>query len=60
VVISSGRNRAQNRDSLGLAILTALGFVLELFVVEKQLLTGGKNEVGAAIYTLENLVLEFH
>jgi hypothetical protein len=60
VVISSGRNRTQNCDSLGLAILTAFGFVLELFVMKKQLLSGGKNKVGAAIYTLENLVLEFH
>jgi hypothetical protein len=31
-----------------------------LFVVKEQLLPGGKNEIGATINTLQNLVLKFH
>jgi hypothetical protein len=51
---------AQNGNSLGLTGLASLGFVLELFIVEEKLLPGCENEVGAAIDTLQNLILEFH
>jgi hypothetical protein len=30
-----------------------LGIIRELFVMEEELLTGCKNKVGAAIYTLQ-------
>ena len=44
----------------GLAGFATFGFVLELFVVEEQLFSGCKDEVSAAVNTLQNLVLEFH
>jgi hypothetical protein len=31
-----------------------------LFVVEEELLSGGKNEIGPAVNAFENLILEFH
>jgi hypothetical protein len=37
-----------------------LGVVFELFVVEKQLLASRKNELGAAVNTLQSLVEKFH
>jgi hypothetical protein len=60
VAVSAGWNRSQNGNSLRLARLATLGFVLELLIVEKQLLSGRKDEIRAAIDALENLVLEFH
>jgi hypothetical protein len=36
------------------------GVVLELFIVEKGLLAGRKNELGAAVDTLQNSIGEFH
>jgi hypothetical protein len=44
----------------GLAGLTALGLVLKLFVVEKQLFPGGKNEVSAAVDAGQYPILKFH
>jgi hypothetical protein len=46
--------------ALGLALLAALGVVLELFVVEEKLLAGGENEFSAAIDTLEYAIRKFH
>jgi hypothetical protein len=46
--------------ALGLAGPTALGLVLELFVVEKQLFPGGKDKVGAAVDAGQYLILKFH
>lgn len=43
-----------------LALFTALGFVLELFVVEEKLFTSGENKIRATIDTLQNFVLELH
>jgi hypothetical protein len=40
--------------------MAAFGLVLELFVVIEQLLAGGENEGGAAVYALQYLILEFH
>jgi hypothetical protein len=37
-----------------------LGVILELFVVEKKLLTGSEHELGAAIVALQNSVDKFH
>jgi hypothetical protein len=31
-----------------------------LFVVEEQLFSGGKDEIGPAVNALQHLVLEFH
>src|SRR5271157_3914676 len=51
----SGRGRP-----FGLAGLATFRFVLEVFIVEEQLFPGCKDEVSAAVNTLQNLVLEFH
>jgi hypothetical protein len=48
------------REALGLAVLTPLGFVLELLVVKKKLLARGKNKIPTAVDALQSLVLEFH
>lgn len=34
--------------------------ILELFIVEEKLFSGGKNKVVAAIHALQHSVLEFH
>jgi hypothetical protein len=47
-------------NALCLALLAALGIVLELFVVEENLLAGRKNELGAAVDALEYSIGEFH
>ena len=54
------RRRSEHGDSLRFACLTALGFILELLVMEKQLLARGEDEVCAAVNTLQHPVLEFH
>jgi len=46
--------------ALRLALLAALGVVLELFVVEEELLAGCENEFGAAIDALQNSVCKVH
>jgi hypothetical protein len=51
---------AYYRHSLALAVFAAFGFVLELFIVEKQLFTRGEHEIRTTIDTLQNLVLVFH
>jgi hypothetical protein len=50
----------ENGYALGLTGLAALGLVLELFVEEKELFPGGKNEVGTAVDAGQYLVLKFH
>ena len=45
---------------LQLARLTALRIVVKLFVVKKQLLAGGEDEVLPAVHAFEYFVLEFH
>jgi len=60
VVLYGRRNRAQHGNPLGLASLAALGFVLELLVVEKKLLPGGENKITPTVDTLQHLVLKFH
>jgi hypothetical protein len=37
-----------------------LGIVLELFVVEEKLLTGGEDKLSAAVVAFEDSILEFH
>jgi hypothetical protein len=53
---------AQNPDvsvgALRFAILAVLGIVPELFLLEKGLLRCGKDEIGAALYALQNAVLK--
>jgi hypothetical protein len=41
-------------------LLAVLGVVLELFVVEKKLLTRGEHELCAAIGAFQHSVDEFH
>jgi hypothetical protein len=45
---------------LQLARLAALGIVVKLLVVKKQLLAGGKDKVFSAVHAFEYLVLKFH
>jgi len=54
------RRRSEHGDSLRFACLTALGFIFELLVMEKQLLACSEDEVCAAVNTLQHPVLEFH
>ena len=51
-------SRARRTLTLGLAILTALGFVLKVFVVEEVLFSRCKYEVCSAINTLKNAILK--
>jgi hypothetical protein len=59
-VAAAGTAMSHIRRTLRLAILATLGFVFKLFIVEKELFTGGKNEVITAIHALQASVLEFH
>jgi hypothetical protein len=52
--------QAKRLGALALAGLAAFWFILKLFIVEEKLFASGEYEVGAAVYTLENLVLELH
>jgi len=63
VVITLSRRRrsgSQYGHPFGLTGLAALGLILELFVVKEKLFPGGEDEIGAAIDTLQYLVLKFH
>ena len=42
------------------AELAAFGYVLELFIVEEKLLSGGEHKILATVYALQHFVLEFH
>lgn len=46
--------------ALRLALLAALGIVLEILIVEKELLTRGEDEFRAAIDAFQYLIREFH
>jgi len=60
LIVASALRKAEILSALALAVFATLGFVLELFVVEEKLFTGGEHEVSAAIHTFEDLVLELH
>jgi hypothetical protein len=59
-VLARRRRCAEHGHALGLAGFTALGFVLELFVVKKKLFPGGENEIGPAVDAGQYFVLKFH
>src|ERR1700756_3616915 len=59
-VSRTGRRRSHNREPLGFAVLTTFGFVAKLFVVKKQLFSGGEDKVCAAVNAFQHPVLEFH
>jgi len=52
--------QAKRLGALALAGLAAFWFILELFIVEEKLFASGKDEVGSAIHTFQNLILELH
>src|SRR4029079_8683768 len=52
--------RRRARCALGLARLATLRLVLEILVGEEELLAGSPDELGAAVYAVERLVLELH
>jgi hypothetical protein len=60
VSVPRGWRGGENGHALGLAGFTALGLVLEVLVVEKQLFAGGESKFGAAVDAGEYLVLKFH
>lgn len=47
-------------SALCFALFTVLGVVFELFVVEKHLLAGSEDKLGAAVYALQDSIREFH
>jgi hypothetical protein len=51
---------AGSGHALDFALFATFGIVLELFIVEEELLTSGKNEVVTAVRTFQNLVDEIH
>ena len=55
-----GSDPGVTAGAFGLALLTTLGVVFELFVVEKELLACCEDEIGAAVYTFQYAILEFH
>jgi hypothetical protein len=60
LVVASALRQTKRLRALPLAGFTAFWLVLELFIVEEKLFTGSEDEVGATVYTLQNLVLELH
>jgi hypothetical protein len=52
--------RCEYGHALGFAVLATLGFVLELFVAEKQLFPGGKDKVSSAVDAGQYFILKFH
>jgi hypothetical protein len=60
LVVAAILRQSQCLGAFTLAVFAAFGFVLELFIVKEELFTSGENEVGAAVHTLENFVLEVH
>jgi hypothetical protein len=41
-------------------LFTALGIVLELFIVKEKLFSGRENEITSAIYAIQHLIDELH
>jgi hypothetical protein len=60
VGVAHGLWGGKNGYALGFASFAALGLVLELFIVKKQLFPGGKNKVRAAVDAGQYLILKFH
>jgi len=60
LIIAAVLRKSQRLGAFAFAVLAAFGFVLELFIVEEELFTSGKYEIGAAVHALEYLVLELH
>jgi hypothetical protein len=56
----TGWGRSHHSKPFGFAVLATLGFVAKLFVVKKQLFTGGEDKVCTAVNTFQHPVLEFH
>jgi len=59
VGLALGKARPLPALAFGLAILAALGLVLEILVVVEVLLTGCENELCAAVHALERAILKF-
>ena len=60
VRIARGLRGGKNGDPLGLAGLTAFGFVFELLVVEKELFSRGEDELSAAVDAGQHSILKLH
>ena len=60
LIVTAVLRQSQRLGAFTLAVFAAFRFVFKLFIVEEKLFASGENKVGAAIYTLENFVLEVH
>jgi hypothetical protein len=60
LVIAAILWQSQGLGPFAFAVFAAFWFVLELFIVKEELFASSEDEVGATVYTLENLVLELH
>lgn len=60
LLIRVRRSRSDSRCPLGFARLAAFGLVLELLVVEEELFARREEKLRAAVYALQQPVLEFH
>jgi hypothetical protein len=60
LAVAQRLRRCEDGHALGLAVLATLGFVFELFVAEKQLFPGGKDEVSSAVDAGQYFILKFH
>jgi hypothetical protein len=60
LIIAPALRQTKRLGALAFAAFTAFRFVLKLLVVEEELFPGSEDEIGATIYTLENLILELH
>jgi len=60
LVVAAILRQSQGLGPFAFAVFAAFGFVLELFIVKKELFTRGEDEVIAAVHTFETLVLELH
>jgi hypothetical protein len=47
-----GKPRTPGARALGLTILTALGLILEILIVEEVLFSRSEDEIGSAIHAL--------
>jgi len=58
--VTAALRQAKRLGALVLAGLAAFWLIFELLIVEEKLFAGCEDEVGSAIDTLQNLILELH
>ena len=58
--VAAALRQSKRLGALVLAGLAAFWLIFELLIVEEKLFAGCEDEVGSAIDTLQNLILELH